>query len=505
MIESKRYRRDEDPTHPSPSVVVHVRNLGPLVTEADLVDSLTPIGPVAYTTCMPNKGMALVEFESLEDARRCVSMSQTSPIDVAGAPALFNYSTSQIIQRTALESEKPNKILCLTITNLKYPINVRVIYKIANQFGTVEKISILRRNSVHALVEFETIDMSKAAKYGLNGAEIYKDCNVVKAEFARTEYINVARQDFEQWDYTIDPDGPDPTFRPSDPIPASPTAVIDQAVYNNHSLAQAQQQALKDMGGRISDHYGKESRNSSYDYPDRSRQSRFQTTPDDYGSEKRHGTETSVLMVYGVNHEQFDCDRIFNLFCCYGNVIKVKFMHSKPDTCMVQMGTSHEATNVLKYLQGAAVFNTTLAIRPSKQNVLRDLAGEPFQLGDGLPSFTDYTQSRLQRFSIPALAARNRIVYPTNQLHFFCAPMDVTESFIIDIFKSRHGPHPQNALIFNTRSDRFSSGLVTFDSPESATEALMAYNHMTVESKNFETFVLKLAFAGSKDREYRQH
>jgi hypothetical protein len=30
-----------------------------------------------------------------------------------------------------------------------------------------------------------------------------------------------------------------------------------------------------------------------------------------------------VLMVYGLNPERMNCDRLFNLFCLYGNVIKV--------------------------------------------------------------------------------------------------------------------------------------------------------------------------------------
>lgn len=30
-----------------------------------------------------------------------------------------------------------------------------------------------------------------------------------------------------------------------------------------------------------------------------------------------------VLMVYGLNPEKMNCDRLFNLFCLYGNVIKV--------------------------------------------------------------------------------------------------------------------------------------------------------------------------------------
>lgn len=67
----------------------------------------------------------------------------------------------------------------------------------------------------------------------------------------------------------------------------------------------------------------------------------------------------------------------------------------------------------------------------------------------------------------------------------------------------KRGPQPQTALIFNTRSERFSSGLITFTDSEKATEALMIYNHMSVADPNMEPFILKLSFAGS--REFRGH
>ena len=39
-------------------------------------------------------------------------------------------------------------------------------------------------------------------------------------------------------------------------------------------------------------------------------------------------------MVYGLNPEKMNCDRLFNLFCLYGNVIKVitdvKFKVTRP-------------------------------------------------------------------------------------------------------------------------------------------------------------------------------
>lgn len=31
----------------------------------------------------------------------------------------------------------------------------------------------------------------------------------------------------------------------------------------------------------------------------------------------------TVMMVYGLNSDQINCDRLFNLFCLYGNVVRV--------------------------------------------------------------------------------------------------------------------------------------------------------------------------------------
>ena len=35
------------------------------------------------------------------------------------------------------------------------------------------------------------------------------------------------------------------------------------------------------------------------------------------------GGEGCVAMVYGVNTDRMNCDLLFNLFCLYGNVVKV--------------------------------------------------------------------------------------------------------------------------------------------------------------------------------------
>lgn len=57
----KKYRRDDvDPVNPTPSKVLHIRNLTPETTEADLLNALSHFGNVAYTTLMANGHMVII-------------------------------------------------------------------------------------------------------------------------------------------------------------------------------------------------------------------------------------------------------------------------------------------------------------------------------------------------------------------------------------------------------------------------------------------------------------
>jgi len=35
------------------------------------------------------------------------------------------------------------------------------------------------------------------------------------------------------------------------------------------------------------------------------------------------GMEHSVICIYGTNQEKFNCDKLFNILCQYGNVVRV--------------------------------------------------------------------------------------------------------------------------------------------------------------------------------------
>ena len=48
-----------------------------------------------------------------------------------------------------------------------------------------------------------------------------------------------------------------------------------------------------------------------------------------------------VLMVYGLHEHKMNCDRVFNILCCYGNVLKVWKL---PETFKVDMYTMQQCT-----------------------------------------------------------------------------------------------------------------------------------------------------------------
>lgn len=199
-------RRDngDDSHRIAQSPVVHVRGLCEAVVEADLVEALEKFGPICYVMMMPFKRQALVEFEMVESADKCVACGSSEAVYIAGQQAFFNYSTSKRITRPT-NSDNPNsgnKVLLLSIQNPLYPITTDVLYTVCNPIGSVMRIVIFKRNGIQAMVEFESIECAQKAKAALNGADIYAGCCTLKIEYARPTRLNVIRNDNESWDYT---------------------------------------------------------------------------------------------------------------------------------------------------------------------------------------------------------------------------------------------------------------------------------------------------------------
>ena len=104
-----------------------------------------------------------------------------------------------------------------------------------------------------------------------------------------------------------------------------------------------------------------------------------------------------VLMIYGLS-ANMNCDRVFNLICLYGNVIRIKFLRSKSDAAMIQMGDPEGCEEMFNHLNGLSVFGKDLTVTRSKQPFLLEdrSSGE---LTDGSPAAKDYATNKCNRLA----------------------------------------------------------------------------------------------------------
>ncbi|XP_039626594.1 heterogeneous nuclear ribonucleoprotein L isoform X1 [Erpetoichthys calabaricus] len=495
----------DDPHKTLPSPVVHVRGLVDGVMEADLVEALQEFGPISYVVVMPKKRQALVEFEDLNGACNAVNYASDNQIYIAGHPSFVNYSTSQKISRPgdSDDSRSVNSVLLLTVMNPIYPITTDVLYTICNPCGPVQRIVIFRKNGVQAMVEFDSVQSAQRAKASLNGADIYSGCCTLKIEYAKPTRLNVFKNDQDTWDYT------------------NPN-LSGQEMNSNPNKRQRQPALLGDhppeyaggpqgsYHGHYDDNYGPpppphyESRRMGPPMggPRRAHSQRYggpqyghPPPPPPPPPEYSPHADSPVLMVYGLEPSKMNADRVFNIFCLYGNVERVKFMKSKPGAAMVEMGDCFAVDRAITHLNNTFLFGQKLNVCVSKQQAI--MPGQSYELEDGSNSFKDFHGTRNNRFTSPEQAAKNRIQHPSNVLHFFNAQPDVSQDiFNKQICDELGVKHPSSVKLFSGKSERSSSGLLEWESINDAMEALALMNHYQMKNPNGPyPYTLKLCFS----------
>ncbi|KAK6053750.1 hnRNP-L/PTB/hephaestus splicing factor family protein [Cooperia oncophora] len=338
---------------------------------------------------------------------------------------------------------------------------------------------------MQALVEFENVESARKVKHATNGADIYPGSCTLKVEFAKLEFVKVTRQDAEQWDYTCAqgelPGGPQPRKQRKTLLPAPEPYGYVQAGYPGSNI---EENSGKEGGSHASSGL---LGSSPYDSQDSLGRGILRPLPA-YQSGDHGDCQSSldlpgrVVMIYGVDREKLNCEKLFSLLCQYGNVLRIRFMGKKRDTAMAELGTPTAVANVIKYLQGVTLFGLKLEMKTSIQNVVRDVMGRD-DLPDGSPSFRDFSMLSLQRFSTPEVAARNRLTVPTKVLHWYNAPADMTEEKIRQAsVSSRNAPELKSVTVFLGKTGKSSAGIVELETIEQANEALVLVNHTRVHT-----------------------
>ncbi|KAK4343869.1 hypothetical protein RND71_036963 [Anisodus tanguticus] len=168
-----------------------------------------------------------------------------------------------------------------------------------------------------------------------------------------------------------------------------------------------------------------------------------------------------TLLVSNLNSDRINEDKLFNVCSLYGNIVRIKILHNKPDHALVQMGDGFQAELAVHFLKGAMLFEKRLEVNFSKHpNITTG------------PDTHDYLNSNLNRFNRNAAKNYRYCCSPTKMMHLSSMPQDVTEAEIVEHLEE-HGPII-NSKLFEMNGKQ--QALVLFEKEEQATEALVCKN-----------------------------
>ena len=213
-----------------------------------------------------------------------------------------------------------------------------------------------------------------------------------------------------------------------------------------------------------------------------------------YGDDQGGSKWGAVVMVYGMEPDKFNCARLFNLFCQYGNINRIMFLKNKEGTAMVEMDCGDSVNKSIQNLNHTAIFGLKLRLDWSKKDFI-DEVRNPHELADGSLNYCDFSRDSNNRFNTADRAAKNRIIAPTRILHFYNVPkMENTE--MEDIYSRLGAPLPAKIKWFPAKSDKSVSGLCEFDSVQESCEAIVLVNHTEIQVTNKGyPYCMKLCFS----------
>lgn len=403
------------------------------------------------------------------------------------------------------EPEKPNHILLLTVVNPAYPITVDVIQSVCKLYGEVIRIVIFRKRGVQAMVEFNNIETAARAKEGLHGADIYSGCCTLRVEFGKADKLNVFNNGPDSWDINL-PERNSDRSRPA--LLGEPPAM------SGHMDGRMGDTGLSPLSGRSSSGFYDDSFGMRGDGRggmgggDRMRDMRgggnsmgsgFMSSGMSTASQESYNNNP-VMMVYELNKDTMNSDRLFNLLCLYGNVLKVKFLKTKEGCAMVEMGDGLAVERAIANLNNTTFFESKMTLAYSKSAYLAETQ-VPYELPDGTPSFKMYLNNKNNRFLNPDSAARNRILPPSKILHFFNTPPNITQEAIRQVFVDKDLNAPKTVHLLPSKTDKSSRGLLEFNNVVEAMEALVACNHTPIDNEESNSkfpFIMKLSFSSSR-------
>lgn len=423
-----------------PSKVIHVRNVGPEISENDLLQLVHPFGVVTKLVMLRAKNQALLQMQDVASAVSALQYYANVQPSVRGRNVYVQFSSHQELTtmdqnsqgRKGDQDAQPNRILLVTIHHLLYPITVEVLHQVFSPHGFVEKIVTFQKSAgFQALIQYQSRQSAVSAINALQGRNIYDGCCQLDIQFSNLTELQVNYNNERSRDFT----------NPS--LPSEQKGRSSQSGYGDGGGMYA----LQPPGAR------------PVAFPQMGNATAIAAA---FGGGLPPGisgtNDRCTVLVSNLNPDEIDEDKLFNLFSLYGNIVRIKLLRSKPDHALVQMGDGFQAELAVHFLKGAMLFGKRLEVNFSKYPNITPA-----------PDTHDYYNSNLNRFNRNAAKNYRYCCSPTKMIHVSTLPQDITEEEIVTHLE-KHGSIV-NTKLFEANGKK--QALVLFETEEQATEALV--------------------------------
>ncbi|KAK5577389.1 hypothetical protein RB653_002330 [Dictyostelium firmibasis] len=385
-------------------------------------------------------------------------------------------------------------------------ITIDHLYHAFSSCGEVLRIVMFNKNNLQALIEFSAVDSALHAKKTLSGHSLFHggQCTL-KLEVSKTDRLNITQNTDRAKDFSKPLPTANQTSSSQSPMSyyqqsSSPSHQINGNNHHHHNNNNHHHShSSPSQGSHHHHHHHHNSNSGSNNNHHNHHHSSPSQHPHHSGSvstsqhsgnhhnshgHNHHGSHhqsgnlghrTTVLLVHGLDDVVMTCDRIFNLFCVYGNVQRVKILSSKKGAALVQMEDVHQAEAVIRFYHQMSLFKDTLQINYSKHLSITD-SHNPES-----PTLSkDFSQSNLNRFTHP-INTYKHLYKPSQTLYFSNVPKDFTEANFNQLFQSLNLQKPIGFKIFSAQlAPGASSAPTTVTSPTTPTSVVTGISSPSV-------------------------
>lgn len=435
-----------------PSKVIHVRNVGHEITEADLHQLLQPFGGVNKLVMLRAKNQALLQMYDVASAVAAMQYYAGIQPSIRGRNVYMQFSSHQELTtmdqnqgRKGDQDSEPNRILLVTIHHMLYPITADVLHQVFSPHGFVEKIVTFQKSAgFQALIQYQSLQSAVQARNNLQGRNIYDACCQLDIQYSNLSELQVNYNNERSRDFT------------------NPNLPTEQR-------GSRSSQGFGDAGGL-------------YGFPPGvpfGQMGSAAAVAAAFGGGLPpgiSGTNTAcTILVSNLDADKIDVDKIFNLFSLYGNIVRIKILRNKPDHALVEMADGFQAELAVHFLKGAMLFGRRMEVNYSKYSNITPSSDAH-----------EYGGSSLNRFNRNAAKNYRYCCSPTKIIHISSLPQDITEDDVISHLEE-HGTIV-NSKLFEANGKK--QALVQFEDEEQATEALVCKHATTVDGA-----VIRISFS----------